>query len=937
MGTPILFGRESALLAVTEADERFTLVVGDSGIGKSSFLSALERWSEGALVAQPIVLTALEGSLQTALADALGDCLQQFADTTLHDPQAAFAAMKAVAQRAKGIAGKEIAQMVIAGTVSYLESKVGKEAVASGKRVLRDLKGEGALGLSRQITALRAEDRLGEVADVAATLAAASGRKVVIRLDNAERLSPSDRGFLVELPSALRGDVRVIVCVTPHHADGDDIIQEVQVRGYEPHDLLPLDRPAIEAWLASAGVPRAQWDAVARASSGYPLFISDAVRLAGAQVSFSQMNAPVSFSTLMRATWKKTELALREKAAMLAPFLEPPGNDFLLAYLALSPLQWGIVADQLVDAGIFIRRADGSTWFHDRRRAFLWTSVLQPAERAHVSAHAFASVAAWVDGKKEMEGWVPSAAALLARDLAPSVVGTITHQLLRLSDDGIALLWGLVEVVEPITVGAPWAEINEVVRHAEARARRDIDVIANLTELESLGLIATHEERDVRLIRSRVEQNADYAALLGEIERRFHVVPLPHFATAAFEAFLRPLLAGFESAGVSMGYATSPQEKEHLRALAPRGASNTFEHGLAGTITVDDQHISFGARYTTAEAQHRAKAELEKIATLTSRAELVTATTWPQPRVRFARFERARSAVRYEPRAASDPDIDTTAFIFDQRARYYDKFTAISTLREREALRLAPRRFLIDSTSDPRSLTAFEVEGSFAPTEDISKLGLGHRDPLLELRLRAQGRLAPRERIVRTTTYFGPNIEVGDPLSSVIKSVGEAGKRYNNGLRTVLIPPDSAVIETEIRVELQRLRPLIDVIAELEGQPPVPSPTLLVGFWESPDAGWGGDFGNWLACVFAVDDSEGDVVVKHLRDRPDSRHPARRSVPDVFPDHAGRPVTRWSEGAAASVIAPLVGYTYGDVRFTDVSGPMADIWRKHFDILGAIS
>lgn len=256
-----LYGRDGDRDTVTSVTSGFTLVVGDSGIGKSSFLASLNLWPGDPLLSSPIVLKSLEGSLQTALADAIGDCMSQYLNSAL-DPQSAWGVVKSIGARAKTVTGREIGRAVLSRALSFAESKLGKDVVDIGKKVLGDVSKGGVLGFDDQLAAIRVPDRAQELCDIAAEFSRAAGRPLVLRFDNAERLAPSDHGLLAELVDAVVGQVRIVVCVTPHHSSGDEIIRAVSLRGSVPHELLPLARPAIETWLMTARVPQARWDTI---------------------------------------------------------------------------------------------------------------------------------------------------------------------------------------------------------------------------------------------------------------------------------------------------------------------------------------------------------------------------------------------------------------------------------------------------------------------------------------------------------------------------------------------------------------------------------------------------------------------------------------------------------------------------------------------------
>lgn len=933
-----LYGRDGDRDAVTSITSGFTLVVGDSGIGKSSFLASLNSWPGDPLLSSPIVLKSLEGSLQTALADAIGDCMSQYLNSAL-DPQSAWGVVKSIGARAKTVTGREIGRAVLSRALSFAESKLGKDVVDIGKKVLGDVSKGGVLGFDDQLAAIRVPDRAQELCDIAAEFSRAAGRPLVLRFDNAERLAPSDHGLLAELVDAVVGQVRIVACVTTHHSPGDEIIRAVSMRGSVPHELLPLARPAIETWLMTARVPQARWDTIIRLSSGYPFFVADAVRLSRDDVSLNQVAAPNGFEALMRASWTSISEGIRATAARLAPFVDPPSDDFLLQYLGFDALQWGILTDSLLEAGIFVRRSDETVWFHDRRRAFIWEKALNPKSREHVAEAAFAAVASWLDGLSSFELWVPSATVLLARVIERASRESSIGDLLTLSDGAIALLWGLIEVIEPGSIRAPYAEIGEVVRHAGTRSGLVLNWLATMKELEAKSLIETREADDARLVRSTVRDNTEYAALLGEIQLRFHVAPRPRLASAAFDAFVRPVMGAFDAAVITLGRSSLADHQAQAKLLRDPNYMGNADKGVAlgATLTIDEQQVSFTATFASREARDAAERAVLGISGLTSRIQVDRVVTLPKHRLRYARYRLAVDTLGLERVRTETPQPEEIVAFLDLRAKYAEALGTVSTSDEREVLDLGLRRYLVDMRRTPDSWTSFEVRtGAVAPTQDVSELALDPRDPLLELKLRDEGFLTGAERIVRTTTRFGQKQSIPHPLAAVVDDIDEAGKQYNSGLRSVLFGPDPEVLEQEILEEHERLKRVIGAVESVGVQgSTLQRRSLLVGFWEDTDAGWGSDFGKWGACVLEPDDDAGAVVVRRLSRSPlDTSTWPEVTVPEAFGDHVGLKVSRWHDGDASYVIAPLLGYVDHDARMMDLDTPLGQMIRNTYDIVG---
>lgn len=938
MDEPSIYGRQGDFDTVTTAPPGFLLIVGDSGIGKSSFLSSLDAWPGDPLISKPIVLKSVQGSLQTALADAISDCISQYLKDA-PDPHTAWSVVKSIGERVKSVSGREIFHAVLGSTLAYAESKLGKEVVDIGKKVFGDIAKGGLLGFDDQLAKIRVPDRGADLCVIAEALSNIAERPVVLRLDNAERLSPDDQGLMAELTDAVSGNVWIIACVTRNDEAGDGLIHKVSVRGEQPHELTPLSRPAVEQWLAASGVSPARWETITRISSGYPLFIADAIRLSNAEGSLDKIVSPNGFQALMKASWQRIPETIQTMVAKLAPFADPPSDDFLTGYLGLTQLELEVLTNKLIDSGIFVRRSDGEAWFHDRRRAFIWEQVLTEKTRSGIATDALEAVGLWIEHRKSIEAWVPPAAAVLTRTADTPLASVQSRSFQALSDEAVALLWGLIEVLEPSSTWAPGAEIGEVVRHAEARSGLTIDALTIIRCLEELRLVETLEEHGVGIIRSKVAGMTELAALLGEIQFRFHITPRPRFATAAFGAFVRPVLGRFDEAILNLGrssLADHKQQSSQLLRSAEIIGGDSQPLTLGGTVCIDGQAISFTARFPTSEARTEAEHTIKNISDLTPRVQLARLVPLPQPLLRYARYRLGAEILGLTMEATKNPTDEEVVRFFDQQAQYANALGAVSSSDEIEVLDLARRRYLLafhaQSQARNRSFTGFAVRTDTPRTTQIvSEVVSTPRDPLSELQLRAAGYLSGEERITRTQFHGGTEVRLPHPLAAVLDDIERLGKQYNKGFRSLLIPPDAPMLEHEIQSERQRVFAVSDALAASSSlDPTAPRPSILVAFWENTSSGWASDFGNWSARVFTVNDGQGAVLVRRVNEsRVAKSQGLDTPIPDVFGSYAGLKANWLNEGDASSLIAPLLGYADHDARMMDLETDLGKIVRKN--------
>ncbi len=914
-----------------------TLVVGDSGIGKSSFLANLVDWTGDPLVSRPIVLKAVQGSLQTAVAHAISDCLAQFLSGAA-DAEGAWAIVKAIAERAGRVTGREIGRAIAGRALEFAESKLGAETVELGRRILGETIKGGSLGFDDQLAAIKVPDRAEDLAGVAAELSEACGRPIVLLLDNAERLAPPDHGLLAELSTSLRGDVRMVVCVTPHQVEGDEVIRLATARGATRHTLHALSRPGIESWLADAGVPMSQWDTVIRISSGYPFFIAEAVRLSASGTSLNAIGAPNGFESLMRESWTDTPANLKDTIARLAPFVDPPSDEFLAAYLGFDDLKWGIISDSLLQMGIFVQRSDGRHWFHDRRRDFIWGEVLTDKQRGHVGEKLLLAMTEWIEGHDAIDIWIPTTTALLARAVEKVEGGDPLRVLFSLSDGAISLLWGLIEVLEPHSALSNYAEISEVVRHSETRSRRHVDPLESLTALEDANLVAMLEQDDVRLVRLTLPDNLSYAALLGEIHLRFHATPRPRLASAAFDYFVRPHVGSFDAAVVSLGRTRLSAHKAQAKMLRDPKVIRVPDEtpGLGATILVDGEPVSFTASFTSAEQRSGAEEGLRTLAHSSSRVQLERTVSFPARKLRYARYGRAVELLGVNVGDVQVTSAEDIAIQLDLGSRWEEAFRTVSSTEEAEVLGLGRSRYLLHAPSAPDSWTAIELETTQrGPTTDVSHLELKPRDPLLELRLRAAGILEGQGKDRQNDVSLPDRWD--DDASACDDPENDRQGRTRLQLRAQVCTVPARSRRTRAR-DQEGEQAIVaagvgDRAAGLAAEPPYRS--VLVGLTEDVDPTWFSDFGSWSVTVLKVDNARADVAVRRV-DKPLRDHESwpNLTVPKEFEAFIGARVVGWQDGDVSYVIAPMLGYNRDDARMTTPNSELGRVLRSSHHIVG---
>lgn len=921
------YGREQDGEAVTRQPGQVVVVSGDSGIGKSTFLTSLYE-SAGAsdLAAHPVELRALAGSLQRSLAESLGEILHRNASEQPTFNKAVWGAMKDVVARASSVTGRQVGELLIGRAFEYVETKLGKDVTKVIRATLEEALQPVDVGLESQLARLTTPDIAEQVAQLAGAIAAHSGRRLLLLFDAGERLSTEDQALLVELSRALPGEVRVVVAINSHDPSGATLIRTLGLNDVVAHELLPLGHEAVTRWLDAEEVASGQRQAIDRLSNGYPLFIAEALRLIREGATLDDVKTPPRFELLFDMSWQRLGAQEQLLVTRLAGFGERPSDDFLADYLGFSALELSIVERRLVYQGIFIRRPGGSLWFHERRRQYIWRTVLTDRDRAEVAADAYSAIATWIKTRDRVDLWVTSTTPFVARALPASGTPDYVGKLLGTTLHQLSILWSALEICEPGEGQGLLADTDEVVRYAGIRSGvsgDSVEAVRHLTDL-SLVVVATNDYASV--LGLVVPSLMDYAALLGEIELRFRTRPIPRLASTAFDALVRPQLGKFETAVISVGEGSLTAFKAHYVKLTADNPRAPFQPppALALALKVDGHSLGVTATFDDTDYLSDALARMSSLDVEGARVEVVESHLFPPTRVRYGRYERLVRCFDKQWRPRTIRGVKDLVAALDERTAV--QAAVVASLDPKDASALGFRdsqRYLLEvEAANGTAWTEFEVAGASTTRTGIVT-GLNApplmRDPLRELRLRSSGMLAAGERLRRWTTHFGKEWEVDDPVRHLFDAFCDRGRAFNKGLPRAKFVLDADVLTEEIRRERDTRNRLVGVI-EGEGPPleerPVNDSILLALYPFALHGGYA-----WGATTVHVANGASEVHVRVMDVSPPAStggHPARVGAFDVEESL----VRGWGDGYASSVLANLLGYVEEDIQLVDPRFPV---------------
>lgn len=906
------------------------LVRGDSGIGKSTFLGSLNADpSSSELISDVQVLRSTAGSLQNAIASALGDCLLQSAEDETRQ-RLVWESVKSSVLRAATGAKKELGRVLVSRATEIVEAKIGREATALIRSVVDEVLLPPRALLEDQLSAFAVADAAEEIGRLVQDVAVATERTLLLRMDAAERLGRDDRDLLVELATELGGNARLVVTANDQHPEGQELQRLLEGRNSEPHELGPLPHEDVEAWLIAESVMRNHWSQVIRISDGYPLFIQDAIRLVKAGISLSSIETPRSFQSVFEQSFRRVDAGLQSRIIQIAAFSDPPPDDYLAGLLGLSSLELTVFEQKLVDEGVFIRRPDGVAWFHDRRRDYLWNSRLTAKQRQAVAITLLDSFQGRLREKSGVESWLAlSTPAVLAaagtEDLDPDV-----SRVLNTETNELALLASMIELIEPDQ--NPAAHTREIAAHAATRFSYAGDPIADLEALKTSGMIELASNAYASVAAPVIPSGFAYATLIGEIQHRFGLELVPGRALRSFEAFIKPLLGRFDSAVVFLQRATLSDLSSNFRGSVAKNEDpqrRRSKVGLGIVLVIDDQPVSVVAHFDDAAERTAARSSLvEGIRSSSARnhIQVERIEDLPASRVPYARFENLIKDRQRQHRTVMIRSQAELADLLYERAVSADRLA--SSLSDYEAAALGierRRRFIVDIRGERMEAVVFEIATSHVARTVVATVASEvplFEDPLIELRLRAQGLISAEERLTGWTAHLAVT-QLDEAVVETIDDVIKQGRKFNKDLPRVPIPLDEEELAERIQNEMTTARNLEDELVRgglLEQSVGNRDDSLLVllNSGEPSSDRWH----PWGASTFWIRDGRAQVCVRVL---PENQEPppmfaTAEELAAVGIKNASA-VTRTGDGVASFVLADLLGYTAEDVAIQDPRFP----------------
>lgn len=203
---------------LTGSSAPLTLLVGDSGTGKSSILAELQERSVDAVAPAPVQVKRAPGSLQVALLEGLGAAVALRA-VDVGATHRIGQVLTDAANRVVDLRVKDLRSAVGRHLLSVVRARVGDEIADLLEDFATSLGGATSDALSARITAASDNDVVKQIASFSFEVAElADGNDVYLALDDTDRLDDADLSRLADLLDELSPKVKIRASFSTWHA-----------------------------------------------------------------------------------------------------------------------------------------------------------------------------------------------------------------------------------------------------------------------------------------------------------------------------------------------------------------------------------------------------------------------------------------------------------------------------------------------------------------------------------------------------------------------------------------------------------------------------------------------------------------------------------------------------------------------------------------------
>ncbi|MEU5875008.1 hypothetical protein AB0A73_26030 [Glycomyces sp. NPDC047369] len=927
-----LVGRESELLQLANSASPITLLIGDSGVGKSALLAQAQLARVDAVCPPPVRIKGLPGGLQNALLEALVGAIEKLSISTTmtHDiVNVVVAASKGIAKEHLKDLGAAVGGVVLDMILDRLGPTV-KDLVHKGYKQLSKIRDSSLIDRVKNSSDPDVIEIVVELASELNDLI--EGRQVILALDDAETLTPDDCLRLAYLAESLPDGILIRVAFSTWNITLIQKANDVFTENMSRIELRGLGLESIRLWLQRENLPAEHAEELQLASNGYPLHVADAIELLhqGQPVSvIARYNPAEILRVRTQSIWQR--LGDREKLAisMLAVFPVPQTSSLIEQYLGLEPLAWAILRGSLCDSGIFVR--SDHPWFHELRRRCVWNEILeedQQAESARLAREFLGTVVSFGTAPEDVQTYAEIARFdrnLMERNLQAAAVYSATSS-------ELAVLGALLELTEHFnTRGA--LEVGNVLNHARTEFAIVSDLEVALELLANKGILIVDESDQETVVQANWHDPEIEIMIAGRCASELQRIPIPSLASYLFGVSLKQVLGRFRTVQYGIGRPSISSLSKIAKSYADNARySSSGEtrilHYLIAKLEFGNTPLYLVAEYDDFAERDHVIGILNRFSETIWKKELrpTYVNRHPMEKIPSERFQLAAQNLEAIDTAIEHPQQEnhsSSAFdrLMNERTLLLSCLRELASPQERHALDLESSiGFLFDGDM------GYNIVCKVSSGRNARRVpGLLQIDPgsvFRGLHIERIAGIIEKEYVRDIVIRMGTNVQ--DPLQYALKFVKRAANEFNKTQNRVKIAFESNTLISRIEDSIQSSQDDANSIAstlpvryKLLNKKPE---RLYICTWKDTIRDGFVPSSSYFSVTTEIESPPYDDIVKlYIADLPFNGI-SRGSISDfrelgeeLF-GVSGASITCWSDGNFESFLGEKLGYQFDEVQ-----------------------
>ncbi|WP_078495845.1 ATP-binding protein [Streptomyces sp. LaPpAH-108] len=659
----VLYGREKPIRTLIDPSIPVVVVTGDSGVGKSTVLSACrDSVQESHLASVNITrLPHRTGGLQVSIFNQL----MLIATQLIREQKSATQFAQKVANRARAVIGprrKDFALAVAKELLNVVKERVGSDTGQAMGEFFADISADNSESMLERLHTQVDADALQALVDIADEVASASeASPLYLFFENAQNLSDEDLRQLADLPSML--PERVVLRLE-HMDSKDDHRRRIRLMvsaGIVEAPLRGLGEEVVQFWCQTQNIPEALHKRIHRSTNGYPLFVDDAISQVKANRRLGNISPNENFRASTIDGLNDLDPEAASAARRLSAFIDPPQREHITDILGegMTLARWEGVEARLERARIFTTSADGIPWFHELRRRCIWES-LSSAFRREVADRAVSFIADSFEETRNPELLINL--ALVASDSSEVRNDPRARHIVDATLDEVALLSALLEIAE-VDNRSPNPEIptalgDSVFDYCRLVFMAEVDALSALENLNSAEIVFVSADDNASVLIPRLSRLA-FILALGRAGVELPRFPIPAIASTIFGTAFSPRLLDFVTCSYGIGYprlrkVVEDGVKAH-KIQAQQQSSGRSVHSVFLRGSIEQQPFYAYSTFSDAETAARSFADLRGAAGRHwgVSVDIDQLFQLPTVRIRDRRFTNALERIKFTPHPES--------------------------------------------------------------------------------------------------------------------------------------------------------------------------------------------------------------------------------------------------------------------------------------------